>query len=81
MIPVVNMPENNHYICAYHDIPPVRKNMGFKIKLQPEEQAEAWLMTPQNPEKAVKLSVSDGIVRVPELVDGCMVLVRCKGGK
>lgn len=81
VIPVVNMPDNNDYICAYHDEPPVRKNTAFKVDLKNGETAEAWLMSPQSPEKAVKLPVSNGIVRVPELKDACMVLVRCKGGK
>ena len=81
VIPVVNMPDNNDYICAYHDEPPVRKNLEFKVDLQKGEKAEAWVMTPQNPEKALRIPVSNGIVTLPELKDTCMILVKCRGGK
>lgn len=75
------MPDNNDYICAYHDEPPVRKNLEFKVDLQKGEKAEAWVMTPQNPEKALRIPVSNGIVTLPELKDTCMILVKCRGGK
>jgi hypothetical protein len=81
VIPVVNMPDNNDYICVYHDTPPVRKNIAFKVNLKKGEKAEAWAMTPQNPEKAVRIPVADGIVTLPELTDACMILVKCCGGK
>lgn len=81
VIPVVNMPENNGYICEFHQTPAVRKNVAFRVALNPGETATAWLMTPQNPERAVKIPVKNGVVTVTELTDACMVLIQCKGGK
>jgi hypothetical protein len=80
VIPAVNIGRDD-YICVYLPTPAVRKNVTFKVALKPGEKAEAWLMNPQNVDKAVKLSVKDGTVVVPELVDACLVLVQCKGGK
>lgn len=81
VIPVVNMPDNNDYICTYHDVPPVRKDIVFNVDLKEGEKAEAWLMSPQNPEKAIKLPVIKATVKVPELEDACMVLVKCTEGR
>ena len=81
VVPLVNMPEENWYICEYHKELPVR-TVPLKLNLKPGETIkEVWLMTPQDPEKAVKLEVKDGIAKVPALKDAAMVLFRCKGGK
>lgn len=81
VIPVVNMPDENRYICEFHQEPSVKKNLSFRIALKSGESAVAWVMTPQNPEKAVKVPVKNGVVSVPVLKDACMVLIQCKGGK
>jgi hypothetical protein len=80
VVPIVNMPEENWNVCEFHMPPPVRK-VPVKLKMKAGETAEAWLMTPQSPEKAVKLEVKDGVATVPALKDAAMVLFRCKGGK
>ena len=81
VVPFVNQPEENGHICEFHMKPPVRKNFPIKLDLKPGETATAWFMDPNAPEKAVKLDVKDGIVTVPEVEYGAMVLFQCKGGK
>ena len=80
VVPFVNLPEENSYICEFHMKPPVRK-FSCKLALKPGETATAWFMNPNAPEKAVKLEVKNGTVTVPELEYGAMVLFQCKGGK
>lgn len=80
VVPFVNLPEGSSYICEFHMKPPVRK-FSCKLALNPGETATAWFMNPNAPEKAVKLEVKNGVVTVPELEYGAMVLFQCKGGK
>ena len=80
ILPVLNLPEDNGYICQYHDIPPVKKNLEVSVDLKKGETiGTVWLMTPQQPEKAVALDCKNGKFRIPELVDFCTVLIQIKG--
>ena len=81
VVPLVNMPEGNWNICEFHLEPEV-KAVTLKLALKAGETIKtAWLMTPEKPEKAVKLEVKNGSVTVPELHHAAMVLFQCKGGK
>jgi hypothetical protein len=74
------MPEENGIICEFHKEPPVRK-VSLKLDAKKGEKVTAWLMIPQNPEKAVELEVKNNTVTVPALKDAALVLFQCKGGK
>lgn len=80
VVPIVNMPEENRYICQFHKEPPVRKDLSFAVSLKNGEKiGEVWLMRPQDPEKGVKLASRNGSFTVPELIDAALVLVRVEG--
>lgn len=80
VVPIVNMPEENHIICEYHKELPLRK-VTLKLAAKKGEKVTAWLMTPEDPEKAVKLEVKNNTVTVPAVKYAAMVLFQCKGGK
>ena len=72
--------DKDDFICQYHPQLSVRKNLTFSVRTINGEKIDSiWLMTPQNPEKAVELQVKNGKFIVPELKNAAMVLVRLKG--
>ena len=80
IMPLVNLPDKDDFICQYHPQLSVRKNLTFSVRTISGEKIDSvWLMTPQNPEKAVELQVKNGKFTVPELKNAAMVLVRLKG--
>ena len=80
IIPMINMPEDNWYICQYHDAPVVKKNIKMTILPRKGEKIDKiYLMTPHQPEKAIELKSANGTFTVPELIDFCFVLVQLKG--
>ena len=80
VMPLVNQPDKDAFICQHHPQMSVRKNLTFSVKLLKGEKIDSvWLMTPQSPEKAVKLQVNNGKFIVPELKNAALVLVRLKG--
>jgi hypothetical protein len=76
VVPMVNLPDNSSYICQLQKTPSVRKNLVFQCN---KNISAAWLMTPQNPAKAIKLPVVNGKVTIPELQDAAILLLQCKG--
>jgi hypothetical protein len=76
VIPLVNMPDDNDFICQFHRVPAVRKNLEFSV---PGNVESVYWMTPQEPEKAVRLAVKNGTFTVPELQNAGMILIRSKG--
>ena len=73
VVPMVNV-GSNEAVSIYREEPAPRKNLSFRIK--DSKGAEAWIMTPQNTGKAVKLEVKEGIVTVPVLRDAALLLIR-----
>ena len=80
VMPIVNLPEGPQFICQHHKDPAVRKNVAVAVPLTENEQIEAvYLMTPQAPEKAVKLTVKAGKFVIPEIKDAVLIVVKVKG--
>lgn len=80
VMPIVNMPEDNHYICQYHKDPSVRKNISVTVPLLAGEKISAvYFMTPQKPEKAVKLEVKGNTFVIPEIKDAALTVIQVKG--
>ena len=75
VVPMLNLPEESNYVCQFHDTPPIRKGLILQI---PKATAEVWIMTPQSPEKAQPLTIADGKVSLPPLIDTALLLVRSK---
>lgn len=76
VVPMVNLPDKSNYICKRQKTPSIRKNLTFKCN---RAVSSAWLMTPQKPEKAIRLTIKNGNVTVPELQDAAILLLQCKG--
>ena len=80
IMPIINLPEQDDSICRYYDKLNSRKNLTFTIKNTNAEKIDSvWLMTPQNPEKAIRLQVKNNKFSIPELYNTAMVLIRLKG--
>ena len=80
LVPILNMPQDNEYICCRHDAPPVQKDLRLSMQLESDEKViGVWLMSPQHPLKASRLSWNGAGVAIPELVDFALVLVQVKG--
>ena len=80
IMPLVNQPDKDDFICQHHPQMSSRKNLTFSVKPRKGEKIDSvWLMTPQSPEKAVKLHVKNGNFIVTELKNAAMILVRLKG--
>ncbi len=73
VIPVLNLPEESDYICQFHEFPPARSELVMQV---PHDTTEVWLMSPQSPEKAQRLSVANDKVKLPPLIDTALLLVR-----
>lgn len=75
VIPIVNVCGKDPVSVFRPETIPA-KNLSFRLEgITP---SEAWLMTPWNLENAVKLSIADGVVVIPELRDAALLLIRCK---
>lgn len=80
IMPLINLPEEDNTICRRYDKLNTRQNLTFNVSLLNSEKIDSvWLMTPQNPAKAIKLPVKNRSFSVPELHNTAMVLIRLKG--
>ena len=55
------------------------EQMDMPENTNAEKIDSVWLMTPQNPEKAIRLQVKNNKFSIPELYNTAMVLIRLKG--
>ena len=73
---LVNLPETGDEISRYYDKVPVRRNLTLTVTPRKGEQlAEAFAAVPQQ-EAAVKLAARGNQVKLPELDDAMIVVLR-----